>query len=92
MYEDLFESDHKLIMNNRKLLSLSGVRDVDSFDEREISVSSVMGEIIITGEGLKINSLSTETGSLEIEGERINSLNYYGDKKESVGFFKKLFK
>ena len=41
---------HNVIMENRKALTISGVTDVDSFDERCISLYTQMGELVIKGE------------------------------------------
>lgn len=91
MKDDFNEFNHKIIMNGRKTLSVSGVSDVDSFDERMIVALTEMGELTIKGEGLKILSLSTEIGQLSVEGSEISSLTYTGEKNEG-SFFKKLFK
>ena len=36
---------HNIIMENRKSLSISGVTDVDNFDEKEILLYTQMGEL-----------------------------------------------
>ncbi len=69
---------HTLILENRKNLSLSGVTDVDSFDEREICLFTKLGEMTITGKDLHINAVSIENGSMTIEGD-IWSVQY-GDR------------
>ena len=43
MQEKSLKQNHNLILENRKKLSLSGVTDVDSFDERTISLFTEMG-------------------------------------------------
>ncbi len=69
---------HTMILENRKNLSLSGVTDVDSFDEREIRLFTKLGEMTITGKDLHINAVSIENGSMTIEGD-IWSVQY-GDR------------
>lgn len=91
MKDDLSGFNHRLILNGRTGLCVSGVSDVDSFDERMIVAYTEMGELTIKGEGMKILSLSTETGDLSVEGSEISSLVYTGERSEG-GFFRKLFK
>ncbi len=59
---------HNLIMENRKKLSVSGVEDVESFNEEEIVLHTDMGVLVIRGEALHINKLSVEIGEVIIEG------------------------
>ena len=83
---------HNVIMENRKTLTISGVTDVDSFDERCISLYTQMGELVIKGRELHINSVSVETGDMSIEGD-IWAL-CYGDKDKNgtLSFLGKLFR
>lgn len=67
--------NHKLLMNNRKSMTLTGVLDVISFDLREILLETTDGMLTIRGADLHINRLSVEKGELEVEG-RVDSLLY----------------
>ncbi len=83
---------HNVIMEGRKNLTISGVTDVDSFDERCIVLYTQMGELVIKGRELHINSMSVETGDMTIDGD-IWALNYGDkDKKGSPTFLGKLFR
>ena len=83
---------HIVIMENRKSLTISGVTDVDSFDERCISLYTQMGELVIRGRELHINSMSVETGDMTIDGD-IWALNYGDkDKRGTVSMLGKLFR
>lgn len=83
---------HNVIMENRKSLTISGVTDVDSFDERCISLYTQMGELVIRGRDLHINSMSVETGDMTIDGD-IWALNYGDkDKRGTVSLLGKLFR
>lgn len=83
---------HNVIMEGRKNLTISGVTDVDSFDERCIILYTQMGELVIKGRELHINSMSVETGDMTIDGD-IWALNYGDkDKKGSSTFLGKLFR
>jgi len=83
---------HNLILEDRRLLTVSGVADVDSFDERAVTVFTDMGELTIRGTDLHINRLSVEVGELLLEG-RIVSLTYQEEAPRSAGgFFGKVFR
>lgn len=92
MINDEKNNVHNVIMEGRKNLTISGVTDVDSFDERCISLYTQLGELVIKGRELHINSMSVETGDMTIEGD-IWALNYGDkDKKSSATFLGKLFR
>ena len=82
---------HNCILEDRKKLSVSGVNDVDSFDESVIVAKTDCGELTISGEKLHITKLSLDIGELAIEGS-ISSLAYTDIAEKSVGFFSKVFR
>ncbi len=90
--EKIPKANHNIIMENRGKLTLSGVTDVDSFDERCISLYTQLGELVIRGRDLHINAMSVETGDMTIDGD-IWALNYGDrDKRGSSSFLGKLFR
>ena len=82
---------HHLILEDRRALSVSGVSDVDSFDELNVVIYTELGELTVKGEGLHINRLNVETGELTLEGT-IQSLTYAEVHTRSGGIFGRLFK
>ncbi len=82
---------HNLILEERKKLSVSGVTDVDSFDEQTVIAYTVKGEITVRGWDLRVNRLNLEQGELTVEGE-ISSLTYTDVKPKSSGFFSKILR
>ncbi len=82
---------HQVIMQDRRALTVSGVSDVDSFDETTVVVYTDMGELTVKGAGLQIQRLNVETGELTMEGT-IDSLTYAELQSRSGGFFSRLFK
>jgi len=83
---------HNIILEDRRLLTVSGVADVDSFDERTVTVFTDMGELIVRGSDLHINRLSVEVGELLLEG-KIDSLSYQDQAPRNTGgFFGKVFR
>lgn len=82
---------HNLVLEDRRLLTVSGVSDVDSFDEETVIVFTDSGELTVRGSDLHINRLSVEMGELTVEG-RINALIYSEDTPKSGGFFSRVFR
>ena len=84
-------SPHNCILEDRRTLSVSGVNDVDSFDEQTIVASTDAGELTIRGEKLHITRLSLEIGELQVEGN-IAALSYTDTVPKNAGFFSKVFR
>lgn len=82
---------HNIILENRRMLSLSGVKDVDSFDEESVVLLTELGELTVKGLKLHISHLNQETGEVNIDGE-ICELVYADVNLEPVGFWAKLFR
>ena len=78
MQESNSKQNQNIILENRKSLSISGITDVDSFDEKTIVLYTQLGELTIQGRELHIDSMSVETGDMSITGD-IWAL-VYGDK------------
>ncbi len=83
---------HNIILENRNKLSISGVNDVDSFDDKQISAFTEMGFLTIKGSNLHINKFNTQNGELNLSG-KIDSLLYSNREKSSTtNLISKLFK
>ncbi|MBQ3044666.1 MAG: sporulation protein YabP [Clostridia bacterium] len=82
---------HNLVLEDRRLLTVSGVSDVDSFDEETVVVFTDLGELTIRGTNLHINRLSVEVGELTVEGN-IAALIYSDEAPKSGGFFSRVFR
>lgn len=81
---------HQLIMQDRRRLELTGVSDVDSFDENTVTAYTSLGELTVRGRGLHVRQLNLEGGSLSVEGQ-VDSLTY-SDTMRGGGFFSRLFR
>jgi len=66
---------HRVSLEERERLFITGVTEVEEFNEDGITVMTEMGMMLIKGEGLRVARLDTLTGELDIEGE-IASLEY----------------
>ncbi|WP_019536409.1 sporulation protein YabP [Paenibacillus ginsengihumi] len=80
-------------MLNRKLLEVSGVMNVESFDSEEFLLETECGFLMIKGQNLHIKNLSLEQGLVAIEGY-VNELAYVdaNNQGKSKGLWGKLFK
>ncbi len=85
-------SIHNIILEGRKKMSVSGVTDVDSFDENTVLLYTTMGELTVRGSDLHVNDLSVESGEMNIEGE-IKSIVYCDpDRRSPLSFVGKIFR
>ena len=87
-------SAHKLFLQGRKQAQLSGVKEVVSFDAKEVVLNTQMGTLLIRGDDLFVKRLTVEKGEVDLEG-RIDSV-VYSDKAAKAGeqesFVKMLFR
>ena len=66
---------HRLNMEDRKRLEMTGISDVISFDLNKILLETDYGVVTVKGDNLHVNRLSVEKGELDIDGS-IQSLEY----------------
>ncbi len=81
---------HDLVIESRKKVTMTGIIDVESFDEETIVAQSECGEIFIKGNSLKISRLSVESGDMVVEGT-IDSVSY-SEGRVKGNFFSKVFR
>ena len=84
------QAAHRLELDGRERLTVSGVEDVERFDETGIVMSTPVGTLVITGEDLHIGQLSLDGGELHVDG-RIDSVTYEDQGPARGGFFSRLF-
>ncbi len=85
------EVPHHIILEGREQLSVSGVEEVESFDENQIVMYTSKGTLIVRGEGLHIEKLSLDGGDLKVEGT-VDSLMYEESQRDRGGLFSRLFR
>ena len=66
---------HACRLENRSAASLTGGREVVSFDENQVVVDTDMGLLTIKGKELHVSRLTVEKGELEVDGQ-VDSLAY----------------
>ena len=93
MEEKNHKAEHRLQLLRREQGSFTGVRDVNSFDEKEISLVTEEGILTVHGEGLHVTRLDLEKQEVDIQG-RVDSLVYsqgIAKSKGGEGTLKRLF-
>lgn len=86
-------AEHDIMMRGRKLLDITGVKQVESFDNEEFLLETVMGFLAVRGENLQMKNLDVDKGIVSIKG-RVFDLVYLDDQhgEKAKGFFSKLFR
>ena len=87
------ERNHDVKINNRKEMEINGVKEIDSFDNEEFLLETVMGYLIIRGQNLQLKNLNVDEGVVSIKG-KVYDLSYVDEhgQEKAKGFFSKLFK
>lgn len=82
---------HNLIIEGRASVSVSGVEDVESFDEAEIVLFTSAGMLIVRGRDLHIEKLSLDGGELIINGQ-VDSVQYEDATPAKGSFWSRLLR
>lgn len=90
MSDEKIKDAQNVILENRRKLSVSGVEEVESFDDKTIVLKTVLGNLTIKGDGLHINRLSIETGDVVIDG--VTDSLVYTKLKSEESLFGRLLK
>ena len=89
-YDNPAYTSHQLTLEGRERLTVSGVEDVERFDESTIVMSTTAGTLVVTGENLHIGKLSLDGGELHVDGQ-IDSLSYEEQSAGRGGLLGRLF-
>ena len=85
--ERVIAAPHHLNLENRQKLSLTGITEVESFDDTVVILHTAGDTLIIRGEGLHLRSL--EGGQVLVDGS-ISTIAYEAQRPVG-GFFSRLF-
>lgn len=80
---------HTVTMEDRARAIITGVEDVECFNEELAVITTCMGAVSVCGAGLKVSQLDIGSGRVALEG-RIDSLEYGAARR--TGFFGKVFR
>lgn len=83
------DAPHKIMLDGRARLSVTGVLEIESFDDGMIALATTRGPLVIHGQGLHLQELSAGGGEVRVDGT-VDSIAYEEDA-QPVGFFARLF-
>ena len=89
-YEEISVMQHRLELDGRERLVVTGVEEVERFDEEEIVMSTTAGTLVVGGTGLHIGKLNLDGGELHVDGS-IHTLLYEDTAPSQGGLFRRLF-
>lgn len=81
---------HKLTLNERSQLTMTGVTEVVSFDDTAVVLQTALGTLEVHGQELKLKTLSVEGGQVAVDGH-ISAL-LYEEPRASGSFWGRLFR
>ena len=84
-------SGHSFSLINRSHAEISGVEEVDCFNEQVIVLSTNMGAMTISGSNLNISHLNQQEGRLIVDGE-FDAIEYSGKQGGKGGFLARLMR
>ena len=87
------DKGHRLVMENREKIALTGVQKVRSFDPKEIVLETELGILSIKGEQLGIKLLNLEEGLVDLQGN-VGALIYHRNTSggSRQGFLNRIFR
>lgn len=86
--------NHSINVLERKNILVTGVKKIESFDDEEFLMETVMGFLVLKGEGLELLKLDTMQGNVSIKG-LLKSFSYVDDgmkKDKENSIISRLFK
>lgn len=86
---ELPQMPHKLTLDERKILTMTGVTEVVSFDENAVVLRTCLGTLLVQGRELQLKQLTLDGGNVAVEGH-IGSLSYE-EPRQSGGWLGRLF-
>lgn len=89
MTPEKIQLPHKLTLNERKNLTLTGVTEVVSFDDTSVVLRTTLGMLEVQGDGLQLKTLSIDGGQVAVDGH-ISAL-LYEEERTASGFWRRLF-
>ncbi len=82
---------HRLVLEGRSRLTVTGVTDVERFDEQAAVLETGRGTLILRGSGLHMDGLDLGAGEIRITGQ-VDALSYEDRAGDREGFLTRLFR
>jgi sporulation protein YabP len=82
---------HQIMLIDREELTIDGVMNLGSYDEKEIVMETEQGLLLVKGEGLNIKQLNLDKGNIIVEGT-VKSISYEDAVHNKKGLLERLLK
>lgn len=89
MGEPQLQLPHKLTLNERNSLSMTGVTDVVSFDDSTVILRTALGTLVVQGRDLQLKTLSPDGGQVAVVGT-VTAL-IYEEPRNTASLWQRLF-
>ena len=88
MGDNTMQLPHRLVLNERRQLTMTGVSEIVSFEENTVVLRTQLGTLVIQGKDLLLKQLSVEGGQVAVDGT-ISSL-HDEEPRQAGGWFRRL--
>ncbi len=89
MADERLQLPHKLTLNERKNLTMTGVTEVVSFDDSTVILHTSLGTMIVQGKDLQLKTLSLDGGQVAVDGSICALI--YEEPRVGGGWMRRLF-
>lgn len=79
-------------IESRNKITVTGVIDVECFDENSITLTTTLGTLLIKGNDIKIEKLNLDLNEVVARGDFYMTEYLTDDNRKEHGFFSKMFK
>lgn len=90
MHEEKMAMPHKLTLDERSKLTMTGVTEVISFDDSAVILRTGLGKLMIHGKQLQLKTLSLDGGQVAVDGHIAAMI--YEEPRSTGGFFQRFLK
>ena len=80
---------HRLTLNERHQLTMTGVTEVVSFDDTAVVLRTELGTLTVHGQQLQLKTLSVDGGQIAVEGS-VTAI-VYEEPRTKTGLLGRLF-
>ena len=88
--EKSLELPHKVTLEGRNRLNMTGIKEVESFDDGLVVLQTTRGTLVVRGEGMHLQLLSLDGGQVHVDGT-VHSLTYEDHGGQGGSLLARLF-
>ena len=82
--EKALDLPHRLVLEGRSRLAITGITEIESFDENTVVLYTTRGTLVVHGRQLHLSALSVDGGQASVDGT-IDSMVYEDDQRAGGG-------